>query len=173
MIVSAIAAMTEEGVIGRANSLPWKIPEDLKYFKEKTLGKAVLMGRKTFDSMGRPLPNRENFVISRTRGLSIAGVHVVSSLERALEDCRRSEKLKDSEVFVIGGAEIYKMAMPLLDRLYLTIIHVKIAGDTYFPDLNSTESSPVGFRLLEASKRQRTQASGAEEFTFFTYERIR
>ena len=129
MIISLIAAMDRNRVIGRDNQLPWRLPEDLKRFKAITLGHPVLMGRKTFESIGRPLPGRRNFVISRQKEYRAEGVTVVYSLEVALTLCA-----SEPEVFVIGGAEIYRLALPRADRLYLTIIEKEHEGDAHFPE---------------------------------------
>jgi dihydrofolate reductase len=133
-MISLIAAMTEKRVIGVRNQLPWKLPEDMKRFRELTTGHPIIMGRKTYDSIGRPLPKRENLVISRQPGLKIEGAQVFSSLESALE---RALKLDEKEVFVIGGAEIYRQALARADRLYLTLVHQDYEGDAHFPEWES------------------------------------
>ncbi|MEK6578809.1 MAG: dihydrofolate reductase, partial [Bdellovibrionota bacterium] len=131
MKISLIAALSKNRVIGKENQLPWRIPEDLKRFKEITLGKPVIMGRKTFVSIGHILPNRPNIIVSRQTGFQVEGAEVVSSLNEAFERARTYPN--SNEVMVIGGAEIYKQAIELADRLYLTEIHSEIAGDSYFP----------------------------------------
>lgn len=132
MIVSLIAAVSQNGVIGRDGLLPWNLPEDLKRFKETTLGKPIIMGRKTFQSIGRLLPGRRNIIITRQSELSIPGATIVHSLEAALA-AAEADVGTDGEVFVIGGAEIYGMALPLAQRLYLTEVDVRISGDAFFP----------------------------------------
>ncbi|MES2427189.1 MAG: dihydrofolate reductase [Bacteroidota bacterium] len=129
MIVSAVVAISENHAIGKDNKLLWHLPKDLKHFKEITNGGTVIMGRKTYDSVGRPLPNRRNIIITRQQ-VEIAGCEVVNSVEAALDLCR-----DEAEVFIVGGAEIYKLAMPLTDRIYLTIVHANFEADTYFPEI--------------------------------------
>lgn len=132
-MISAIVAMANNNVIGKSNDLPWYLPADLAYFKEKTSGGTVIMGRKTFDSIldriHKPLPGRKNIVISRNHDYKPEGVDVVDSVEDAI-------KLADSdEVFILGGEQIYKLAMPLLDRIYLTEVKADIDGDAFFPNI--------------------------------------
>lgn len=129
MKLSIVAAVAENGVIGLDKGIPWHLPADLAHFKTLTMGKPILMGRKTFESIGRPLPGRHNVVVSRDPSLSFAGCSVVGSFEDALQLLKSAE-----EVMVIGGAEIYRLALPLADRLYLTRVHASFEGDTYFPD---------------------------------------
>ncbi|EKE75745.1 type 3 dihydrofolate reductase [Gallaecimonas xiamenensis] len=129
MILSLVAAMANDRVIGRENDMPWHLPADLKHFKAVTLGKPVVMGRKTFESIGRPLPGRRNLVISRQQGYKPTGVEVFTSLQDALAACADME-----EVMVIGGGQIYQQALPLAARLYLTFIDAQLDGDTRFPD---------------------------------------
>jgi dihydrofolate reductase len=130
MIVSMIAAMASNRVIGKENQMPWHLPADFSWFKRCTLGKPIIMGRKTYESIGRPLPGRQNIVISRNRDLHIEGVDIVDSLESALALVSHSE-----EVMVIGGGSIYQACLPLASRLYLTYIQSEIDGDTCFPDI--------------------------------------
>src|ERR1700748_2349547 len=112
-LISLIVAMAQNGVIGRDNSLPWRLPEDLKRFKSFTLGKPILMGRKTFESIGRPLPGRDHFVLTRDRAWSAAGVTVVHSVEEAL-----ARSAGNAELVAIGGAEIYRLVLPFARRIY-------------------------------------------------------
>lgn len=126
MNISMIVAMSQNYVIGINGTLPWRLPEDLKYFKNLTLGKSLIMGRKTFESIGRPLPNRENIVITRQENYSQEGIKIAQSLEEAI-------KLAEKEVFIVGGAEIYKQSWPWAQTLYLTLIEKDFVGDTYFP----------------------------------------
>src|SRR4051812_41681791 len=118
MILSAVVAMSQNGVIGVQGQLPWRLPEDLKWFKKVTSGHSIIMGRKTFESIGRVLPNRENIIISRDSQYQVQGAIVVSSLEGAIELCQG----KSDEIFIIGGMQIYQLALPKLDRIYLTTI---------------------------------------------------
>ncbi|MFZ5540690.1 MAG: dihydrofolate reductase [Pseudomonadota bacterium] len=126
--VTLIAAVARNGVIGRAGAIPWRIPGDLARFKRITMGHPVIMGRRTWESLGRPLPGRRNIVISRTPGFAPAGAEVFASLGAALAACADA-----SEVFVIGGTEAYREALPLADRLLLTEIDADIEGDAHFP----------------------------------------
>jgi dihydrofolate reductase len=131
MIVSAVVAIAENNAIGKDNKLLWSLPKDMKHFKEITYGHTVIMGRKTFDSMGKPLPNRRNIVITRRKDLQIAGAEVTNSLADALSACTNED-----EVFIIGGAEIYKEALKETDRIYLTRVHERFDADTFFPELD-------------------------------------
>lgn len=129
MIISMIAAMADNRIIGKDNQMPWYLPADFAWFKRCTMGKPVLMGRKTYDSIGRPLPGRLNIVISRDAALSIEGVTTVTSIEHALEVAGDSE-----EVMIIGGGAIYAACLPMASKLYVTHIEAEIEGDTQFPD---------------------------------------
>src|SRR3989344_7558281 len=127
--ISLIAALSENRVIGKDNKLPWHITEDMKRFRDLTTGHTVIMGRKTFDSIGRPLPRRTNVVITRDPEWKAAGVIVCHCLDEAIK-----VGYSDQELFVIGGGQIYEQAMPIADRLYLTLVHTNIEGDAFFPD---------------------------------------
>ncbi len=134
MKISLIAAIGKNRELGRDNKLLFQIPEDMKFFKEKTTGHAVIMGRKTFDSIGRPLPNRTNIIISRTPSseLLASNVKTAGSIEEALEIAKEFE---EHEVFIIGGEQIYKLAMPFADKLYLTVVNKTVKdADAFFPD---------------------------------------
>ena len=128
MIISMIAAMAKDRVIGKDNQMPWHLPADFAWFKRCTMGKPVVMGRKTYESIGRPLPGRQNIVISRDDNLAIEGVTTVTSIERALEAAGELD-----EVMIIGGGAIYKACLPQADKLYVTYIDAQIEGDTQFP----------------------------------------
>ncbi len=129
-----IAAMGENRVIGVDNQLPWRLPGDLKYFKARTLGKPVVMGRKTWDSLGRPLPGRLNLVVSRQAGLQLEGAEVFASLPEALQRAQAwAQEQGASEVMLIGGAQLYEQALPLAERLYLTRVALSPVGDAWFP----------------------------------------
>ena len=134
MIVSIIAAIAENNAIGKDNKLLWNLPTDLKHFKTITSGHTVIMGRKTFDSMGKPLPNRRNIVVTRQEDLLIIGAEVTNTIEHALALCAHEE-----EVFIIGGAQIYTQALSLTDRIYLTIVHENYDADTFFPELDRSK----------------------------------
>ncbi|MBN2646176.1 MAG: type 3 dihydrofolate reductase [Thiotrichales bacterium] len=129
--LSMIAAMSQNRVIGKDNTMPWHLPDDLQWFKRQTIGKPVIMGRKTFESLGcRPLPNRQNMVISRQKELKYS-VPVFASVEQALTALKPDNP---QEVVIIGGGQLYQQLLHQVDRLYLTLIHAEIEGDTYFPD---------------------------------------
>ena len=132
MIISMIAAMADNRIIGKDNQMPWHLPADFAWFKRCTMGKPVVMGRKTFESIGRPLPGRLNIVISRDASLSIEGVTTVASIEQALEVAGEVE-----EVMIIGGGAIYAACLPMANKLYVTHIEAEIDGDTQFPDWGS------------------------------------
>ena len=131
MIVSIIVAIGENHAIGKNNQLLWHMPNDLKHFKEITSGRTIIMGRKTFDSVGKPLPKRRNIVVTR-QAITIPGCEVVGSIEDGLALCNGED-----EVFIGGGAAIYHLAMHLTDRIYLTIIHKSFDADTFFPKIDS------------------------------------
>jgi dihydrofolate reductase len=133
MTLSLIVAMTKNRVIGHHNKMPWRLPAELQYFKRVTMGHPIIMGRKTFDSIGRPLPGRRNIVVTRNANFHAPGVDVVHSLPAAIALCG------DADAFVTGGAALYAEALPLADRLYLTEIDATLEGDTFFPALNAAE----------------------------------
>ncbi len=135
-MISIIVAVANDRVIGNNNQLLWHITEDMRYFRQVTSGHAVVMGRKTYDSIGRPLPNRHNVVITR-QDISLEGCSVVHSLEEALEMLKGEE-----EIFIIGGAQIYSLALPLADRLYITRVENSYQGDTHFPQWEGEEWIP-------------------------------
>lgn len=143
MRVSLIVAMTADRVIGRDGRLPWHIPSDLRHFKALTLGKPVIMGRRTFESIGRALAGRPNIVVTRDRGFRAAGIAVAHGLADALTMARGMSAGDDGEAMVIGGAEIFADALPRADRLYLTEVHRAVAGDTFFPDYDRAEWAEV------------------------------
>ncbi|MCF2488259.1 dihydrofolate reductase [Dyadobacter sp. CY347] len=152
MLISIIVAVSENGVIGKDNQLLWRLPDDLKRFKQLTLGHPMIMGRKTFESIGKPLPGRTSIVITSQKDYDVEGVLVAHSLDEALDMARNAE---ESEAFVIGGGEIYKLAMPLADRLYVTEVETNIDGDTFFaitdPDAWK-ESERIGHEADERHK---------------------
>ena len=130
MIISLIAAMDKNRLIGKENGLPWHLPADFKHFKAVTMGKPVIMGRKTFESIGKPLPGRQNIVISRS-GFAVDGVTVVNSIEQALQQVANAE-----EVMIIGGASFYEQMIDRADRMYLTHVEAECQGDAWFPDFD-------------------------------------
>src|SRR5690606_5122657 len=129
--LSIIVAVSANNAIGKNNQLLWHLPADLKHFKNITSGHTIIMGRKTYESIGKPLPHRRNIVITRQPQLQLAGVEIVHSLDEALALCQN-----EAEVFVIGGAEIYRQALPLCQRIYLTRVHKHFDGDAFFPELD-------------------------------------
>lgn len=157
-----IAAMAKNRVIGLENDMPWHLPDDLKFFKANTTGKPVIMGRKTFDSIGsRPLPNRPNIVISRNAELSIPGVQVFQSIEAALATLQEVE-----EVIIMGGGQLYQQMLPLADKLYLTLIDADLKGDTLFPDWTTFEWNEIE-RVFHAQDERHAYA-----FEFITLQRL-
>ena len=132
MIISIIAAMANQRVIGINNSLPWHLPADMKWFRNCTMGKPIIMGRATFESIGKPLPGRKNIIVTRNQAYHVDGASVVHSLAQAIEVVRDEE-----EAMVIGGANIYSQAFDFADRLYLTEIHSDFEGDSWFPEFDS------------------------------------
>jgi len=149
-----IVAAAENGVIGKDNALPWQISSDLKYFKEKTMGKPIIMGRKTFQSIGRPLPGRVNIVITRDKTFAPEGVITAFSLEMALDVGKNLAMAKGlDEVMVIGGAQIYALCLPDADRLYLTRVHGDVTGDTHFPALNAGDWLEASHETFKAAEK--------------------
>lgn len=134
-MISLIAALTQNRVIGKDNDMPWHIPEDLKFFKKTTLGKPMIMGRKTFESLPGLLPKRRHIVVTRQIDLKLECAELAHSLEEAIDLAAQDDK----EIMVIGGAQLYALALPLASRMYLTYIHANINGDTFFPDFKQEE----------------------------------
>lgn len=136
--LAMIVAVARNGVIGCDNKLPWHIPEDLKWFKENTMGKPMIMGRKTFESLGKPLPGRHHIVVSRNADFNYDNVTVVTSIEAAIEVAERSAvETGASEIMVIGGANIYRQMLPLVHKIYKTAVELEPEGDAYFPELGN------------------------------------
>jgi dihydrofolate reductase len=136
-MLSLIVAVSENGVIGKNNQLLWRLSADLKQFKALTTNHVIIMGRKTFDSIGKPLPNRTSIIISRQKNIEIKGCLVVDSLQKAVEI---AEIIKpNEEIFVIGGGEIYNESLPIADKIYLTEVKTIVEGDTFFPKLNAKD----------------------------------
>lgn len=164
--LALMVAVADNGVIGRDNALPWHLPGDLAYFKRVTMSKPVIMGRKTFESIGRPLPGRTNIVISRNAAYAAPGARVVPSLDAAAllaEQVARTDGV--DEAVVIGGAEIYAAALPGAQRLYLTQVHASVEGDAVFPEVDWAQWREVS--------RERHAASAVNPFnySFVVYER--
>lgn len=150
MPLSAIAAISQNNVIGKNNDLPWHIPADLKFFKETTMGHPVIMGRKTYESFKRALPGRTNIVITRQKGYELPDAEVVHELDAALE---RAKEIEQDEIFILGGAQIFEIALPLLDRIYITRIYEDFEGDTHFPELNLDEWQMVHIDPREPNEK--------------------
>jgi len=168
MRIAMIWAMANNGVIGRQNKLPWHLPNDLKYFKRLTSGKTVIMGRKTYESIGRPLPNRINIVITRAKDFHAEGIKVVNSLPAALELAAAETLIASAEeVIVIGGAEIYKLCLPLAERLYVTLVHADVDGDARFPEWDRQAYQEIG--------REDFSADGPNpyDYSFVVFDKIR
>jgi dihydrofolate reductase len=156
--LTLIVAYSTNRAIGRDNALPWKLPGDLAHFKRSTLGRPIVMGRKTWDSLGRPLPGRSNIVITRNPGFGAEGAIVVPSLQAAIDACGDVD-----EAFVIGGAQIYAQALPLARRVLATEVHADVDGDAFFPLLPS-------FQWKETARAPQPAENGYE-YDFVTYER--
>ncbi|WP_422648319.1 Dihydrofolate reductase [Cupriavidus sp. H18C1] len=158
-LLTLIVARARNGVIGRDNTLPWRLPEDLAHFKRTTMGAPVIMGRKTWESIGRPLPGRRNIVVSRNAGLRLDGAETASSLEDALRLCVGVE-----QVFLIGGAQLYAEALPSADRLIVTEIDADIEGDAHFPEIDPQ-------RWIATERERHHSESNGFDYAFVTYER--
>ena len=159
-MLSIVVAVAENGVIGRDNQLPWRLPADLKRFKAVTMGKPIVLGRRTYESIGRPLPGRTNIVITRQRDLSIAGCVVVDSIDAALRHAQSA-----AEIAVIGGADIFRETLPRVQRIYLTRVHARVPGDIYFPALDPSEWREADAEFHPADELH------AHAFSFVTLER--
>ena len=157
--ISIIVAMSENSVIGLNNQLPWHISEDLKNFKKTTLNHCVIMGRKTYESIGKPLKDRRNIVISRSKSLLIDGVEVVNSLDKAISIVDDS-----SEIFIIGGEQIYTISLPIATHLYVTKVNGDYNGDAFFPDYIQDEWKEIA--------REDLISESSLNFSFLKYERI-
>lgn len=160
-MISFVWAMDENRVIGIDNQLPWHLPEDLKFFKKVTIGHPVAMGRKTHESIGRILPGRENIVITRNHHIKYEGCTMFYSIEEFISYYQS----KEEEVFVIGGAEIFRELLPVVDRLYLTMIYEKFEGDTYFPNFSIDD-----FKLVQKEKGIRDEKN-PYDYEFLIYQR--
>lgn len=161
MRLSLVVAAAENGTIGSANRLPWHLPDDLKHFKALTLGKPILMGRKTYVSIGKPLPGRTNIVMSRQRGLELPGCRVVGSLSEAIEIAGDAP-----ELCVIGGAELYAQALSSARVIHLTRVHANVPGDAFFPPLDPGEWRERAVARHDADERH------AHAFSFVELERV-
>lgn len=160
MIISAVVVVDENWGIGKNNQLLVHFPADLKRFKAITSGHSIIMGRKTYDSMGRILPNRRNIIITRQPNLNIAGAEVTSSVANALELCK-----DDDEVFIIGGAEIFRQSLSIFDKVYLTKIHCSFDADTFFPEISSEQWNELERQDFEADEKT------PFAYSFITYQK--
>lgn len=164
--LSLMVAKASNRVIGRNNKLPWYLPNDLKYFKQVTFGKPVIMGRKTWDSLGKPLPGRTNIVITRQPDFQAEGAKVVATLEEAVTMAENVAFIEgQDEAVVMGGAEIYALALPKADRLYLTEVHAEVDGDTWFPEYDTAEWKEIGREDFPA------EGPNPYDYSFAVYER--
>ncbi|HEY0920903.1 dihydrofolate reductase [Devosia sp.] len=155
--VALIAAVAENGVIGSGNAIPWRLPSDFAFFKRMTVGKPVIMGRRTFESIGRPLPERVNIVVSRAKGYQPEGVLVIDSLEAALDHAQAIAQADGaSEVMVAGGETIYRAALPLADRLYISHVALAPEGDAFFPPIDPAAWTVVDQPRVPPSARDST-----------------
>ncbi len=159
--IALIAAMAENRVIGRDNRLPWRLPADLRRFKSLTMGKPVIMGRRTYESIGKPLPGRSNIVVTRDPDYRAPGCQVVHSLDQALE-----AGAGHAEVMVIGGAELYRQALERAERMYLTLVKAEVDGDTLFPDIE-----PQQWRELERESHCADERN-QYDYDFVTLQRV-
>ena len=166
MRIAAMVARAANGCIGRNNKLPWYLPNDLKYFKRVTFGKPIIMGRKTWESLKGPLPGRANIVISRNVDYQAAGARLVGTLEEAMTLANDIALIDGvDEAVIIGGSEIYRLALPHIERLYVTEVHAVVEGDAFFPELDGTQWQEVG--------REDFSAEGANpyDYSFVVYQR--
>lgn len=165
MILSHVVAVSENQAIGVKNGLPWNVPEDLKFFKDKTLNSIMIMGRKTYDSIGRPLPKRTTIVVSKTAKYEDfpAGVYLERSLPEAIERAQGLALEQNRyEVFIVGGGEIYRQSLDMVDKVYLTKIHVEVEGDAFYPEINEKD-----FKIVH----ERPSKDDNYAYTFYEYER--
>jgi len=160
MIISMIVAAAENNAIGKNNGMLWRLPNDFKYFKDKTSGHTIIMGRKTYDSMGKALHNRRNIIVTRDKDLKLPDATITHSIEEAL-----SLGQSEEEVFIIGGAEIYKQGMPLANRIYLTRVHQRYDADAFFP-----EPDPEIWKEV-SSERHEADEKNNVAYTFTVLER--
>lgn len=163
MIISLIVAAAENDVIGRQNDLPWRLSADLRRFKELTMGHAIVMGRKTYESIGRPLPGRRMIVVTRQPGYAAEGVEVAGDMQVAVD---LAAARGETELFIIGGAEIFAHFLPRADRLYWTRVHAAVDGDVRFPAFDRND-----WRLVE-SVRHEADAKNEHPYSFELYERV-
>ena len=165
MRVSIVVAVSENGVIGARGGLPWDLPDDQQFFKDLTLGRCIIMGRGTHDSVGRLLPRRTTLIISRNPDFRVEGAHVFDDFQKALD---WAEQEGEREVFAVGGSAVYAAALPMADRLYLTRVHAHVEGETRMP--GPANPADAGYRLV-AEDRHEPDPRHAHAFTYQTWER--
>lgn len=163
MLISAITAVSQNNVIGLNNDLPWHLPADMKFFKNTTMGHAVVMGRKTYESFGKALPGRTNIVITHQKGYTLPDATIVYSLEEAIE---KAKAIEQQEIFILGGAQIFQQSIPLLNRIYLTRIYHNFDGDTFFPTIN-----PEEWKLIKIEPHD-SDEKNQYEYAFQTWEKV-
>ncbi|MEM7430229.1 MAG: dihydrofolate reductase [Pseudomonadota bacterium] len=161
-----VVAVSLNGVIGADGDMPWHLPSDLKRFKQITMGKPVIMGRKTYESIGRPLPGRPNLVVTRSASFGVPGVHAFGSIDEAIDKAQElAADLSAEEICILGGGEIYSQTLPLVSRIYLTRVMAEMAGDTTYPDLDDTQ-------WREVAREHHTEGAGdTADFMLLTLER--
>lgn len=159
--ITLIVAAAENNAIGKNNQMLWHLPNDFKYFKKNTLEHSVVMGRKTFESIGKPLPERRNIILTRDMNYIGEEVDIANSVQEVLNYCR-----DEREIFIIGGAEIYKQTLPLANKIHMTRVHTTIDGDAYFPELLDHK-----WKLVSAEKHEKDEKH-AFDYTFEVYERV-
>jgi len=160
-MISIIVAMAKNGVIGHNNTLPWRLPADLKYFRDITMGHTIVMGRRNYEDIGKALPGRRNIVITRNKDFLASGCEITHSIGEALDTVKG-----EAETFIIGGAEIYKSFLPLAGKLYVTRIDAEVEGNTTFPEYDS------GQWLLESEEKHETDKNNSLPFRFCVYHRV-
>ena len=162
MKLSIIVAASENNVIGKDNDLPWRLSADLKHFKKITSGHCIIMGRNTYESIGKPLPKRTNIVVTSNTSLNFEGCLMVHSLEEAIKKAKEFEK---EEAFIIGGATLYKACLDKVDHIYLTRVHAQIAGDTFFPEIDFSKWK------VASEEKHVADEKNQYDFTFFKLKR--
>lgn len=161
MRIAQIVAVAQNGVIGKDNDLIWRLSNDLKYFKNITTGHHIIMGRKNYESIGRPLPNRTSIIITRNPNYKAEGCIVVNSLEKAIEIAKTNG---DDEAFIIGGGEIYNMSMNLVNRIYYTEVHESFEGDTFYPELDKSTWNEI------SREKHSSDEKNAHDYSFVIYD---
>jgi dihydrofolate reductase len=163
--LALIAAVSDNGVIGNNNTLPWHLPEDLQYFKQRTIGKAILMGRKTYQSIGKPLPNRDNIILTNNKHFNSKRFKAPCTLVHSIEQAKTIAQAKGhSELMVIGGAQLYELTLAQADILYLTYVHQEVQGDTFFP--------PVDLAQWTIERQPRMTSKTGIDYSFAVLTRI-